>query len=301
MNRESKILRLFDISRMTWSKNTIVLNQLKLPTHWNNGTKLDPAPYSKLLRHPQIPLVFLIQPWYTNPAESQRIPLKDPSSMGWIWSDLKNVRTSFGFKLPFQTVLLIPDMFHLLHCWISQADTVTKHAQHIWAADSGDFYLFCCPSKENLQSPRPGFNLVSQVLGTFPPRLVPFSKLWHQYVHKYDSHQNLSRFCSPPHLVWISFCRRNQHFLKPCLTPHLLFIKVNKCSCWYTYSNPLPIQAARASISAMSTITGHILPQNTTMTIPNVLQDGRGTRRSCSWGLATLWCLIQSFRQPIIT
>ena len=56
-----------------------------------------------------------------------------------------------------------------------------------------------------------------------------------QHVHKYDKHQNLSRFLESPHLVLISFCRRNQHLLEPCLTPHNVFIKVNKRSCSYTF------------------------------------------------------------------
>jgi len=34
---------------------------------------------------------------------------------------------------------------------------------------SGGFYLLCGPSKEDVGSPPPHFNLVSQVLGTFPP------------------------------------------------------------------------------------------------------------------------------------
>ena len=40
-------------------------------------------------------------------------------------------------------------------------------------------------------------------------------------------------FGVPPSLIFISFWRCNQRFLKPCLTPHLLFIKVHKRSCSY--------------------------------------------------------------------
>ena len=38
-------------------------------------------------------------------------------------------------------------------------------------------------------------------------------------------------FWESPHLVLTSFCRRNQHFHKPCLTPHVVVFIINKCSC----------------------------------------------------------------------
>ena len=44
----------------------------------------------------------------------------------------ESIGISFGFKHPFPTALLIPNMFHLLHCWISQLDTVKENAQHIY-------------------------------------------------------------------------------------------------------------------------------------------------------------------------
>ena len=73
--------------------------------------------------------------------------------------------------------------------------------------------------------PPPRFNLVFQV-----------SALFHHEWHRFNLVLKCSKptsFLESPHLVLISFCRRNQHFHKPCLTPHLVVIIVNKCSCSY--------------------------------------------------------------------
>ena len=54
------------------------------------------------------------------------------------------------------------------------------------------------PVKKIYGVPPPRFNLVSQVLALT-------HHLWHQYVHKSDAHQNLSRFWSPPISFWCRF------------------------------------------------------------------------------------------------
>ena len=71
---------------------------------------------------------------------------------------------------------------------------------------------------------------VKKIDGVSPPRfnlVFQVSALFHHEWPRFNLVLNLPGFWSPP----ISFCRRNQHFHKPCLTPHLVFIIVNKCSC----------------------------------------------------------------------
>ena len=80
--------------------------------------------------------------------------------------------------------------------------------------------------------PPPRFNLVFQVSGLFHHEWSRFHHEWPRFKIDLKCFKPTS-FLESPHLVLISFCRRNQHFHKPCLTSHLVFIIVNKCSCSY--------------------------------------------------------------------
>ena len=175
------------------AKTPSVLNQLKLPTHWDNGTKLDSAPYSELLRHPQIPLVFLIQPWYTNPAESQHIPLKDPSSMGWIWSDLSQLSYSFQTCSTF-CIVGYPKL--------TRSENMLNIYERRIAAT---FICSVAPVKKIYGVPPPRFNLVSQVLALFHHDWSRFPicdiNMFINMMHI----RNLSRFWSPPISFWSRF------------------------------------------------------------------------------------------------
>ena len=77
--------------------------------------------------------------------------------------------------------------------------------------------------------PPPRFNLVFQVSALFHHE-------WPRFHHEWPRFNLVSKcfkptsFLESPHVL-ILFCRRNQHFHKPCWTPHLVFIIVNKCSC----------------------------------------------------------------------
>ena len=82
--------------------------------------------------------------------------------------------------------------------------------------------------------PPPRFNLVFQVSALFHHERSRFHHEWPRFNIVLKCPKPTS-FLESPHLVLISFCRRNQHFHKPCLTPHLVFIIVNKCSCSYIY------------------------------------------------------------------
>ena len=78
--------------------------------------------------------------------------------------------------------------------------------------------------------PPPRFNLVFQVSALFHHEWSRFHHEWPRFNIVLTCFKPTS-FLESPHLALISFCRRNQHFYKPCLTPHVVFIIVNKCSC----------------------------------------------------------------------
>ena len=75
--------------------------------------------------------------------------------------------------------------------------------------------------------PPPRFNLVFQVSALFHHEWSRFHHEWPRFNIVLKCFKPTS-FLESPHLVLISLCRRNQHFHKPCLTPHLVFIIVNK-------------------------------------------------------------------------
>ena len=102
----------------------------------------------------------------------------------------------------------------------------------IWAAA---FIYDVAAVKKIHGVPPPRFNLVFKVSALFHHE-------WSRFHHEWPRFNIVSKcfkptsFLKSPHLVLISFCRRNKHFHKPCLTPHLVFIIVNKCSCSYIIS-----------------------------------------------------------------
>ena len=100
---------------------------------------------------------------------------------------------------------------------------------HIWAAA---FIYDVAAVKKIHGVPPPRFDLVFQVSALFHHEWSCFHHEWPRFNIVLKCFKPTS-FLESPHLVLISFCRRKQHFHKPCLTPHLVFIIVNKCSCSY--------------------------------------------------------------------
>ena len=112
------------------------------------------------------------------------------------------------------------------NCWICSN---IKPIKSIWATA---FIYDVAAVKKIHGVPPPRFNLVFLVSALFHHEWSRFHHEWPHFNIVLKCFKPTS-FLESPHLVWISFCRRNQHFHKPCLTPHLVFIIVNKCSCSY--------------------------------------------------------------------
>ena len=115
----------------------------------------------------------------------------------------------------------------------------------IWAAA---FIYDVAAVKKIHGVPPPRFNLVFQVSALFHHEWSRFHHEWPRFNIVLKCFKPTS-FLESPHLVLISFCRRNQHFHKPCLTPHLVFIIVNKCSCSYRYHYKLYVRICMDIIS----------------------------------------------------
>ena len=107
-------------------------------------------------------------------------------------------------------------------CWFP-----STYSQDIWAAA----FIYDVAAVKKIDGvPPPRFNLVFQVSALFHHEWPRFHHEWPRFNLILKCFKPTS-FLESPHVVLISFCRRNQHFHKPCLTPHLVFIIVNKCSC----------------------------------------------------------------------
>ena len=112
----------------------------------------------------------------------------------------------------------------LVEIFNNQISMIMSCTSIMWAAA---FIYDVAAVKKSHGVPPPRFNLVFQVSALFH----------HDFYHEWPRFNIVLKcfkptsFLESPHLVLISFCRRNQHFHKPCLKPHLVFIIANKCSC----------------------------------------------------------------------
>ena len=96
---------------------------------------------------------------------------------------------------------------------------------YIWAAA----FIYDVAAVKKIDGvPPPRFNLVFQVSALFHHEWPRFHHEW----PRFNLVLNLPRFLwSPPISFWSRFAGETNISTNPCLTPHLVFIIVNKCSC----------------------------------------------------------------------